>query len=90
MTVGSDFQRRILGYGLMTAEILYRMPEHPKFLQSFLWQTEDMAPHFPELNKFLSFWEKEIDARIHSVRIAHQDLLEPVDYRYAKGGIAIH
>ncbi|MEJ8475506.1 usg protein [Roseibium algae] len=90
MTVGSDFQKRIMGYGLMTAEIVYRMPDHPRFLQSYLWQTEDLAPHFPELNKFLEFWEKEIEARIHSVRIAHQDLLEPVDFRYAKGGIAIH
>ncbi|MEP4033129.1 Usg family protein [Roseibium polysiphoniae] len=90
MLVGSDFQKRILGYGLMTAEIFYRIPDHPKFLQSFLWQTEDLAPHFPELNKFLAFWEKEIEARIHTVRVAHQDLLEPVDYRYAKGEICVH
>ncbi|MBD1547987.1 usg protein [Roseibium aggregatum] len=90
MKVGSDFQKRILGYGLLTAEILYRLPDHPKFLQSFLWQTEDLAPHFPELKRFLGFWEKEIDGRIHSVRIAHQDLLEPVDYRYANGEIMVH
>ncbi|WP_417671770.1 usg protein [Roseibium sp.] len=90
MTVGSDFQKRILGYGLLTAEILYRMPEHPKLLQSFLWQTEDMAPHFPELSRFLKFWEREIEARIHTVRVAHQDLLEPMDYRYAAGEIITH
>ncbi|WP_417689953.1 usg protein [Roseibium sp.] len=90
MTVGSDFQKRILGYGLLTAEILYRMPEHPTFLQSFLWQTEDMAPEFPELKKFLDFWDKEIEAKIHSVRVAHQDLLKPVDYRYAAGEILVH
>ncbi|MEO9900829.1 MULTISPECIES: Usg family protein [Alphaproteobacteria] len=90
MLVGSDFQKRILGYGLMTAEILYRIPDHPKVLQSFLWQTEDLAPHFPELNKFLVFWEKEIEARIHTVRVAHQGLLEPVDYRYAKDQICVH
>ena len=90
MKVGSDFQNRILGYGLLTAEILYRMPDHPKFLQSFLWQTEDLAPKFPELTRFLVFWEREIEGRIHSVRVAHQTLISPVDFRYADGEIVVH
>lgn len=90
MKVSLDFEKRILGYGLLTAEILYRLPDHPKLLQSFLWQTEDLAPQFPELNRFLSFWEREIDGRIHSVRVAHQNLIDPVDFRYANGEIVIH
>ncbi len=90
MKTSSDFEKRILGYGLLTAEILYRMPDHPKFLQSFLWQTEDLAPQFPELTKFLDFWEREIDGRIHSVRVAHQNLIDPVDFRYAEGEILVH
>ena len=90
MTIGSDFQKRVLGYGLLTAEILYRLPDHPKFLQSFLWQTEDLAPQFPELTKFLDFWEREIEGRIHSVRVAHQNLIDPVDFRFADGEIQMH
>ncbi|MBN9671113.1 usg protein [Roseibium aggregatum] len=90
MNTSSDFEKRLLGYGLLTAEILYRLPDHPKLLQSFLWQTEDMAPRFPELNRFLHFWEKEIEGRIHSVRVAHQNLIEPVDFRYADGGLVVH
>jgi len=90
MEASRDFQKQILGYGLLTAEILYRMPDHPKLLQSFLWQTEDLAPHFPELRKFLGFWEREIEGRIHTVRLAHQDLLGPMDYRYANGEICVH
>ena len=66
MKTSSDFEKRLLGYGLMTAEILYRLPDHPKLLQSFLWQTEDLAPKFPELTRFLVFWEREIEGRIHS------------------------
>ena len=85
-----DFEKRLLGYGLLTAEILYRLPDHPKLLQSFLWQTEDLAPQFPELTRFLHFWEQEIEGRIHSVRVAHQNLIEPVDFRYAEGEIVIH
>ncbi|QFT31604.1 usg protein [Roseibium porphyridii] len=90
METSSDFEKRIIGYGLLTAEILYRMPDHPKLLQSFLWQTEDLAPKFPELNRFLKFWEDEIEGRIHSVRVAHQNLIVPVDFRYAGGEFVVH
>lgn len=90
MNTSSDFEKRLLGYGLLTAEILYRLPDHPQLLQSFLWQTEDLAPKFPELNRFLNFWEREIDGSIHSVRIAHQGLIQPVDFCYADGEIVIH
>ncbi|MEM5582304.1 Usg family protein [Roseibium sp. AS2] len=90
MKTSSDFEKRLLGYGLLTAEIVYRLPDHPRFLQSFLLQTEDMAPGFPELTRFLDFWEKEIEGRIHSVRVAHQNLIEPVDFRYADGEIVLH
>ena len=30
------------GYRLTTAEILYRMPDHPDLLQTFLWQELDL------------------------------------------------
>ncbi len=90
MTVGADFEKRLLGYGLLTAEILYRLPDRPALLQSFLWQTEDLAPKFPELNRFLTFWEREIEGRIHTVRIAHQNLIEPAEFRYADGEFLIH
>ena len=90
MKTGSDFQLRLLGYGLLTAEILYRLPDHPGLLQSFLWQTEDLAPKFPEHNRFLRYWEQEIEGPIHSVRVAHQKLIEPVDFRYADGEFVVH
>lgn len=90
MNTISDFEKRLLGFGLLTAEILYRLPDHPKLLQSFLWQTEDLAPKFPELSRFLHFWEREIDGRIHSVRISHQKLIAPVDFRYADGEFVMH
>ena len=32
------------GYRLTTAEILYHMPDHPKLLQSFVWQELDLEP----------------------------------------------
>ena len=38
---------QLSGYRLTLAEIIYRMPDHPGVLQSFVWQTLDMAPRYP-------------------------------------------
>ena len=45
--VSKDFIRQMEGYGLTTAKILYRMPDHPSFLQTYIWQEYDLAPRFP-------------------------------------------
>ena len=50
-------------YRLTTAEILYRLPDHPGILQSYIWQELDIAPRFPVLHKFLDFWRRELDGR---------------------------
>jgi uncharacterized protein Usg len=64
-------------YRLTTAEILYHMPDHPAVLQAYIWQELDLAPQFPELRKFLAFWEKNLDGRLHSVRVAAAELITP-------------
>ncbi|MGQ0674631.1 MAG: usg protein [Rhodospirillales bacterium] len=74
-----DLQLR--GYRLTTAEILYRLPDHPVVLQSFIWQNLDLAPRFPVLNKFLEFWEKNIEGRLHSVTVANTRLITPGELR---------
>ena len=33
-----DFRRQLEGYGLTTAQILYRLPDHPSLLQTYVWQ----------------------------------------------------
>ena len=67
-TRGIELQMK--DYRLTTADILYHLPDHPRLLQSYIWQEYDLAPHFPELQKFLSFWEDNLDGRLHSVRVA--------------------
>ena len=79
------WQRKIAGWRLATAEILYRMPDYPAVLQSFIWQEFDLAPKFPVLNKFLHFWETSIDGRLHSVLVAACGLVSPADLKYAGG-----
>jgi uncharacterized protein Usg len=60
------------GFGLTTARIFYRMPDHLDLLQLFVWQHYDIAPEFPELARFLAFWQREIEGPLHSVRVAHR------------------
>jgi len=72
------------GYGLATANILYHLPEHPTLLQSFVWQFYDVAPDYPRLIKFLDFWVAEIDGAIHSVEVAHRQLVTAAEIRHAR------
>ena len=69
------------GYGLTTAEILYRLPDHPTILQSFVWQEFDTTPTFPALNRFLNFWREKLDGAVHSVRVGHAKLIKPLELR---------
>ena len=68
---------RLNGWRLATAEVLYYMPDHPALLQSFVWQTLDLAPTYPRIHRFLEFWRREIDAVIHSVELASGETLAP-------------
>ena len=67
------------GYGLTTAQIIYRLPDHLAVLQEFVWQRFDLFPEFPALAKFLAFWEEKIEGPIPSVTVAHARLLRPAD-----------
>ena len=88
--VSSDFRRLMQGFGLTTAHIFYRMPDHPALLQSFVWQQHDLHPHFPELHKFLDFWKRELDGALHSVIVAHCGLIKPSDFRAVDGEFRLH
>lgn len=79
--IDSAFDRQMDGYGLTTAKILYRMPDHPGLLQTYLWQDYDLAPAFPELTRFLAFWRRELDGPLHSVDIAYRQLVGGWEWR---------
>ena len=85
-----DFLRQLEGWSLATAEIFYRMPDAQSVLQTFVWQDYDLAPKFPQLQRFLDFWNRELEGPIHSVRVAHARLLGPREMRMLDGEIALH
>jgi len=77
------------GYGLTTAEVYYYRPDAPSLLQLFVWQDYDLAPDFPALLAFLGHWRSEIGAALNSVRVAHDQLIKPAEWRAIDGVISI-
>ena len=88
--VSPDFIRQLAGYGLTTAEILYRLPDHPRFLQTYIWQDYDVAPDFPTLMKFLTFWRDKLDGALYSVQVAHEKLIRPAEIRAVSFELRLH
>lgn len=88
--VSRDFIRQLEGYGLTTAQILYRLPDHPRILQTYIWQEYDLAPRFPILRDFLDFWTRELAGPLHSVQVCHSHLIRPAEIRTVDGEITLH
>ena len=77
-------------YRLTTAEILYRLPDHPTVLQTYVWQDLDIAPGFPVLGGFLAFWQREIEGRLHSVRVASASVVGPARWHTVTDQFRLH
>jgi len=77
----ADLKLQLMDYRLTTAEILYHMPDHPDLLQTFIWQDLDIAPRYPVLRGFLDFWTRELEGKLHSVKVASMGVVTPGDVR---------
>ncbi|MGD9615025.1 MAG: usg protein [Alphaproteobacteria bacterium] len=86
----SVYELQLRGYRLTTAEILYRLPDYPALLQSFIWQKFDLAPDFPELRKFLEFWSRNIEGKLHSVSVKQSSRTAPNRVRHFKHQLTLH
>jgi len=86
----SGFDLELKGYCLTTAHILYHMPDHPRLLQTFIWQDYDLVPEHPELRRFLDFWQRTLEGPLHSVRIATSKALTPRELRAVDGILRLH
>ena len=89
-TASSDFARQLAGYGLTTAEIVYRRPDRRWLLQSYVWQNYDLFPNFPALKDFLAFWEQKLEGPLFSVTVAHSRLIKPAEIRAVDGVFRLH
>ena len=86
----SDVSAPTREYRLTTAEIIYRMPDHPELLQSFIWQKLDLAPDFPELRRFLEFWSRNIEGKLHSVKVGQARSAGRARFRYVSASLRLH
>lgn len=68
---------------LTTAEILYYFPDYPALLQQYIWQDYDTAPQFPCLRKFIDFWDRSLDGRVHSVRVTRAGIIVPGEWNHS-------
>ena len=84
------YELQVRGYRLTTAKIIYRLPDHPALLQSFIWQKFDLAPDFPELNKFLEFWRNNIEGKLHLVNVKQSSRSTPNRLRHVKHTLTLH
>jgi uncharacterized protein Usg len=81
---------QLRNYRLTTAEIIYRLPDHPTLLQSYIWQELDLAPEFPILRKFLDFWVRNIEGKLHTVRVAQTELIKAAEIRTNASLLHVH
>lgn len=76
-----DFTLMMRGYSLVTLSVLYYMPDHRSIINEFLWQTMDLRPKYPRIERFLDYWRREIEAPICEVRISDDPLMKPNQYK---------
>jgi uncharacterized protein Usg len=55
-----------------------------------VWQNYDLYPDFPELQGFLEFWRKSLEGVLHSVTVAHSNLIKPVEIKTVDGIFRLH
>jgi uncharacterized protein Usg len=49
-----------------------------------------MPPAFPELRRFLDFWHRNLEGRVHSVTVAAKPMIQPTVFRYASALLTLH
>lgn len=58
---------------LVSLRVYYYMPDYRDLIQEFMWQTMDIKPKYPRVNKFLNYWKENIEAVIADVEMAEVD-----------------
>ncbi len=86
----ADFRAQLQGFSLTTAEILYRLPDYPALLQTYIWQDYDLAPRFPKLKAFLDFWTAKLEGPLYKVTVAHAKLIRPAELRLLDAEFKVH
>jgi uncharacterized protein Usg len=49
-----------------------------------------LAPRYPVLHKFLDFWTRTLDGKLHSVRVAVCGIITPIEIPHIKHELKLH
>ena len=50
----------------------------------------DRVPDYPELRKFLSFWQANLDGKLHSVTVGSREIVGPAQFRTVDREFTLH
>ena len=62
-------------YTIASVRVIYHIPDYVHILNEFIWQTRDKLPDYPRIQRFLDYWDKNIDGPIKDVYIYDHDVL---------------
>lgn len=80
--VDPDFEIMVTkGYSLVTVNVIYYLPDYNSLVNEFLWQSLDLRPKYPRIQKFLQHWQNEIDAVIKEIQLTDSFGLSPRKFR---------
>jgi uncharacterized protein Usg len=69
---------------LVTAEIIYRLPDYPLLVQTYVWQDVDYVPELPRFKQFLEYWKNNLEGRLRQVRWTSQPLIYEHELSYSR------
>ena len=52
---------------IASVQVIYYLPDYENILNEFIWQTEDISPEYPRIDKFIKYWDKNIEGRIKDI-----------------------
>ena len=62
---------------LVSLRVFYYMPDYRNIIQELMWQTMDVKPKYPRVNKYLNYWKNNIEAVIADIEIAETKQPQP-------------
>ena len=54
---------------LTTIHVYYWMPDYLHILNLFSFQDDDVPPEYPRMQRFVKYWEENLEARIKEIQI---------------------
>lgn len=81
MRCDKDFYQQLNdNFRLTSILVVYRLPDYNSLLQEFFWQALDCPPTYPRMTNFINYWIENIEAPIHSIKIANTQIISPSNF----------